>query len=252
MSQRTRLLSVEGLCVDVDGARLLNDVSFELFAGDIMAVLGANGAGKSTLLSVLAGECAPSAGSLSLLSKPLSSYSLASLAEIRALNANEPSVMFALTVADVVALGRPFAVVDAHAIRSALTELDALPWQHREFATLSTGEQLRVQLARSRYQLGDVRGGLWLLDEPCAHLDLAQRDFVLNYLRRIATEQGIAMVMTTHDPSEAQAIADRVLLLRRGEVIVCDAPNIALNRQSLSICYDAVISASAGWGVSVG
>jgi iron complex transport system ATP-binding protein len=252
MMERTALLSVNGLCVDVHGARLLDDVSFKLFAGEIMAVLGANGAGKSTLLSALAGECAPSAGSISLLSRPLSSYSLASLAEIRALNANEPSVMFALTVADVVALGRPFAAVDASTIQKALAELDALDWLHREFATLSTGEQLRVQLARSRYQLGDVRDGLWLLDEPCAHLDLAQRDFVLKYLRRIATEQGITIVLTTHDPSEAQAIADRVMLLRRGEVIVCDAPDIALTSPSLSLCYDAVISATAGWAVSVG
>jgi iron complex transport system ATP-binding protein len=243
----TARLVVRSLSIEIDACNLLRDVSLLVSPGEVLALLGANGAGKSTLLAALAGEIKPASGSIDLDGLPLASYSLHSLAEKRAINSVEPMPAFALSVSDIVALGRPFQSVDEHALRSAMTEMQVMRWATRDVVTLSSGEYLRVQLARSRYQLGDSRECVWLLDEPCAHLDLAQRQFVLQRLRHIASTLGWSIIFSTHDPAEAEAIADQVILMRGGAVIARGAPAVALSAESLSRCYGTDVSRRSAW-----
>jgi iron complex transport system ATP-binding protein len=240
----TPLLTVDAIGVRVGGTMLLRDISFALRSGRILALLGANGAGKSTLVATLAGELPLTGGCIELHGRPLTAWSAAELAGRRALNASEPAVPFALRVADYVALGQPFDAPDAEAVAAALTECHAAEWRGRDYATLSLGEQMRVQLARSLYQLGRPLSStepqsrcLWLLDEPCAHLDMAQRHFVLTLIARIAREREWAVVFSTHDPMEAQLIADHALLLQKGEVLAFAEANEALTEANLSACY---------------
>ncbi len=241
------LLNVRDAAVVVGKARLVDGVSFSLNAGDVLAVLGANGAGKSTLLSALLGAQRLSAGSIHFAGTTLDALTPAALAERRAVNAVEPPVSFALTAAEVVALGRPFSPIDDRALLGALSEVHATQWALRNVDTLSSGEYLRVQLARSRYQLGDARNCLWLLDEPCAHLDLTQRQFVLSHLQRIAKVRGWAVIFTTHDPAEAEAIADHVMLMREGKMLNYGAANTVLTQHNLSACYGNIVVRKHGW-----
>lgn len=251
MSTSAAVLSVANLGVAVNGNSLLRDISFSLDAGDIMAVLGANGAGKSTLISTLSAGIAPDAGQVALDGQPLADWSLGELAQRRALNASEPVVPFAMSVEECVALGRPFASPDPARIAAALGEAHAAQWAARDYATLSTGEQTRVQLARSLYQLGDTPRCLWLLDEPCAHLDLAQKQFVLSLIARVAKSQQWAVVFSTHDPAEAQQIADKALLMRAGEALLCVPIAAALTAENLSACYGVEVrQATAFVGVA--
>ena len=240
----TPLLKVDAIGVRVGGTMLLQNISFALRSGRILALLGANGAGKSTLVATLAGELPLTGGCIELHGRPLTAWSAAELAGRRALNASEPAVPFALSVADYVALGQPFDAPDVEAVAAALTECHAAEWRGRDYATLSLGEQMRVQLARSLYQLGRPLSStepqsrcLWLLDEPCAHLDMAQRHFVLTLIARIAREREWAVVFSTHDPMEAQLIADHALLLQKGEVLAFAEANEALTEANLSACY---------------
>ncbi len=237
MSATHALLSVSQLRIVRDGQTLLDDVSCDIHAGEIVAILGANGAGKSTLFAALAGEDFPVRGSIVFDGKALATYSPLELAERRALNAVEPPLAFSLSVFDVVALGRPFAIIDSDAIQSALEACHAAHWSSRDATTLSSGEMLRVQLARSLYQMGIQTRCLWLLDEPFAHLDLAQRQFVLQLLRSVATSRQWGVVFSSHEPRDAAAIAHRVVLLREGYVIASGAPNETLTAKHLSTCY---------------
>jgi iron complex transport system ATP-binding protein len=241
------LINVRDAVVTLGKARLLESISFSLNAGDVLAVLGANGAGKSTLLRALSGEQHLSAGSIHFAGTSLDALTPAILAERRAMNAVEPPVSFALTAAEVVALGRPFAPIDDRALLGALSEVHATQWALRNVDTLSSGEYLRVQLARSRYQLGDARNCLWLLDEPCAHLDLSQRQFVLTHLQRIAKVRGWALIFTTHDPAEAEAIADYVMLMRNGKMLNYGAASAVLTQHNLSECYGGIVVRKHGW-----
>lgn len=251
------LLEVSNLGIATRTARLLHEVSLVLDAGEILAVLGANGAGKSTLISALSASVTPATGQILLDGKSLTGYSLAELAGRRALNASEPAIPFAMSVAECVALGRPFsgsawssAPSDQAQIAQALHETHATQWAARDYATLSMGEQVRVQIARSLYQLGDTPRCLWLLDEPCAHLDMAQRQFVLSLVARIAKERHWAVVFSTHDPAEAAQIADRTLLMRGGEALLCATTAEALTAENLSACYGVNVHARAAFSAA--
>lgn len=220
---------------------LLHDVSFVLEAGQVMALLGANGAGKSTLLAALAGESALDGGEVMLNGVALASYAPQSLAETRAFNAVEPPLAFALPVYDFVALGQPFAESNDAAMRQALEQCHAMQWINRDAASLSSGELLRVQLARTLYQLAEEKNCLWLLDEPLAHLDLAQRQFALQLLREIATTRCWGVIFSTHEPRDALAIADQAMLLRDGQLLACGASRQVITAENLARCYDVAI-----------
>ncbi|TAG79987.1 MAG: ABC transporter ATP-binding protein [Burkholderiales bacterium] len=232
------VLETHALNVVRNTTRLIDSLSLSLSGGRVLALLGANGAGKSTLLAALAGEFAATSGSIRLNGKPLEVYTHESLAEIRALNAVEPPLTFSLSVFDFVSLGRPFSEPQSESVRGALAECHATQWVNRDAASLSSGELLRVQLARSLYQLGNAPNSLWLLDEPFAHLDLAQRDFVLKLLRQIATTRRWAIAFSTHEPRDAIAIADEALLLRRGAAIAYGAPSAVLTNEQLTQCFE--------------
>jgi iron complex transport system ATP-binding protein len=231
------LLKVEKLRVVRANQTLLQEISFSLQAGEVLAVLGANGAGKSTLLSALAGEFTESCGTISIDETSMDRFDAQALAERRALNVVEPPLAFSLSVFEYVSLGKPFADIDCAAILNALELCHAAQWMNRDAASLSSGELLRVQLARSLYQLGERTRCLWLLDEPLAHLDLAQRQFVLTLIRKIASERQWAIVFSTHDPRDAQQMADRVFLLKSGETVACGETNSTLSPQALRDCY---------------
>ena len=243
----TSVLRAENLGVVVNGKALLRDVNLAVGAGEILALLGANGAGKSSLIAAIAGEVAGHTGRIDFDGAPVASYSLQDIAERRALNATEPALPFSMSVEDYVALGRPFDTPDATAIDAELEACHALEWSKRDFATLSSGEQMRVQLARSLYQLGEAPNALWLLDEPCAHLDLAQRRFVLTLLANVAKSRGWAIVFSTHDPAEALAISDKALLLRAGESVGYGAAADTITEASLAACYGVEVTRASAF-----
>lgn len=238
------VLRVHDLSVTRQRNPLLNSLSFSLAAGEIMALIGANGAGKSTLLSALANEIALTSGTIEMNGQSLDSYAPDSLADVRALNAVEPPLAFSLPVFDFVALGRPFVEPDCAEVLQALEQCHATQWLNRDAASLSSGELLRVQLARSLYQLGEAPNSLWLLDEPLAHLDLAQREFVLNLLRDTATRRRWTIVFSTHEPRDAVAIAHHALLLRRGAAIAFGNPRAVLTPELLTACYESRVDKS--------
>jgi iron complex transport system ATP-binding protein len=240
-NERKTVLNVKRASVVRADRHLLRDISFSLEAGQVMALLGANGAGKSTLLSALAHDIALTGGSIAINGTRIENLDPESLAEVRALNAVEPPLAFSLSVFEYLSLGRPFAEVDCAAILQTLEQCHATQWMNRDAASLSSGELLRVQLARSLYQLGQRERCVWLLDEPLAHLDLAQRQFALQLLRDVATERKWSIVFSTHDPRDAERIADVTLLLKNGTVAAAGRTKDSLNARNLEICFGVVI-----------
>lgn len=242
MNDASIIVRADHLCVVRNQSTLISDLSFSLRAGDVMALLGANGAGKSTLIAALANELPLTSGTLAINDKPLHTYDAETLAEVRALNAVEPPLAFSLSVFDYVALGRPFVEPDCEGVLTALEQSHATQWMNRDAASLSSGELLRVQLARSLYQLGDTPNAIWLLDEPLAHLDLAQRQFALQLMRNVATARRWAIVFSTHDPRDASSIGDQALLLCGGKPVAIGPPGITLTADVLNKCYGVEVS----------
>nr|WP_216645820.1 heme ABC transporter ATP-binding protein [Isoptericola halotolerans] len=236
------MLTVRGAGVRIGDATLLDGVDVAVRTGEVLVVVGPNGAGKSTLLSVLAGDRAPDAGTVTWQGEPLAAVRPGELARRRAVLLQENRVAFPFRVVDVVRMGRaPWegsssADRDDAVVAAALAAADVTHLAARRFPTLSGGEKARVSLARVLAQ----EARLLLLDEPTAALDVKHQTRVLAQARRHADAGGAAVVVL-HDLPLAAAWADRVVVLHRGAVVADGAPADVLTSALLTDVYDHTV-----------
>ncbi|MEV6773613.1 heme ABC transporter ATP-binding protein [Nocardia sp. NPDC051030] len=220
------------------GHRVLDEVDFEVVAGQIVALVGPNGAGKSTLLAALAGELEPSSGTVELDGHPLSYWAPVDMARRRAVLPQNHTVGFPFTAREVVAMGRaPWARTerqdhDEQRIAAALAATDVEHLAGRTFPALSGGERARVALARVLAQ--DT--ATLLLDEPTAALDLGHQEQVLHLARERAAA-GAAVVVVVHDLGVAAAYSDRVAVLESGRIAADGPPREVLTTELLTRVY---------------
>ena len=234
----TDLLTVRGVAYQVGHRRLLDGVSFAAAPGDVLAIVGPNGAGKSTLLRALSGELQPTGGDVSIAGQKIGEIPQRRLAAKRAVMLQNSRVVFPFTAFEVVRLGAEgvgigLSYKDRDRLTfSALAEAEADVFAHRNFQTLSGGEQQRVSFARALAQLAAGRtleaDQILLLDEPIASLDIRHQLSLLGHTRKLAQASGILAVVVLHDLALAHTFADRILVLRRG----C----LAQRRRSRSLC----------------
>lgn len=227
-------LSAEALRLEADGATLLDGISVQLRAGEVLGIVGPNGSGKSSLLKVLAGVLQPTAGKVLLDGAPLQAQPPLARARKLAWLEQSPHVYWPLQVEQVVALGRlPYGDAGSReaqqAVEAALfvTVTDKL--RARAFHTLSEGEKVRVHLAR--VLAGKPR--IVLADEPVAALDPWHQLHVLELLRAEAVRgTGIAVVL--HDLQHAARYCERLLVLDGGKVVAQGKPADVLNAELLA------------------
>jgi ABC-2 type transport system ATP-binding protein len=212
-------LRVSALGKSFGAVTALRDVSFQAVPGELLALLGPNGAGKTTLLSAIAGALRPDAGSVS-----------AEGAQV-GWAPQRPALYGRLTVAENLALfARLEGVPDVENAVSAMLEQTGLRERSGELVErLSGGNRQRVNVALAL--VGDPP--VLALDEPTASLDPAQRARLWRFLRSLAAEQR-TIVLSTHDVSDAQRYADRVLVLDGGEVVFDGLPAELLARAGAS------------------
>jgi iron complex transport system ATP-binding protein len=234
-------LSVSEVSAAYGPATVLHDVTFQLSGGEMLAIVGPNGAGKSTLLKVAGGSLQPSRGTVELLERPLGGYERRQLARLVATVAQENQVTFSFTVLEIVLMGRAPHLGSFHletrkdlaAAHAAMQRFELLPLAHRPINALSGGERKRVFLARALAQEPQVM----LLDEPTAFLDLRHVADILAEFRKLCREKTMAVVATMHDLNAAALYADRVLLLDKGTLVACGAPDEVLTTENLEQIY---------------
>lgn len=255
------LLAVDEAVVTVGAARLLDGVSMEAHAGEVLAILGPNGAGKSTLLRAALGHARLKSGAVIWADRPLVATSRAERARAIAVVSQRASMAFPMAALEVVLLGRTphhrgaERDVDVATAWAALEATDVSHLARRRYPTLSGGEQRRVQLARALAQLwadgpppaspgvspstpGSGPPRLLVLDEPTADLDIGQAQRALA-LCRAEADRGAAVVAVLHDLNQAAAVADRLLVLARGRVVAAGPPAVCLTPPVLRRAYDA-------------
>jgi iron complex transport system ATP-binding protein len=243
------VISAENITVRIGGKALLDGVSLTVATGETVALVGPNGAGKSTLTRVIAGELAPSGGSVTLKGKPLAGYAPRELAQHRAVLSQSTTVAFPFTVGEVVRMGagdRGGRHVDDLADQ-ALADVDLAAFRDRIITTLSGGEQQRAHFARVLVQLAvgeDAHGpGVLLLDEPTASLDLRHQLDLLEAVRRCAA-RGVAVVAILHDLNLATLAADRIVVLDGGRVAAEGPPATTITDELLVRVFK--VAASVG------
>jgi zinc/manganese transport system ATP-binding protein len=245
---RDPVLSVDDVSVTLGGRRILDGVSFSLAAGQFTGLLGSNGAGKTTLLRVILGLQRVTAGQVTVHADPRpeggerppagDSGAAAGGASGRASGGASGRVWgrgrsigyvpqkvlldpdMPMRARDLVALG-----LDGHRLgirwpsarRRALVDemlaaVDAERFADARVGTLSGGEQQRVLIAHALI----ARPRLLLLDEPLANLDLHSGQEVIALLHRIATREGIAVLLSAHEMNALLPVMDRVVYLADG------------------------------------
>jgi ABC-type Fe3+/spermidine/putrescine transport system ATPase subunit len=215
-------LSIQSVSKSFGTTKALSVVSFEVQPKEVVALLGPSGCGKSTLLSLIAGLDSPDTGGIywdgdSLGNTPPHQRGFGLMFQDFALFPHlnvEANVAFGLRIA-----GLPAEEVAKHTGQAL--ELVGLPgFAHRDVNTLSGGEQQRVALARSLAP----NPRLLMLDEPLGSLDRSLRERLVGDLRHILREMHQTAIYVTHDQEEAFTLADRIIVMNKGQVEQIGSP----------------------------
>lgn len=225
----------------------VRNVSLRAEPGLVSTVLGPNGSGKSTLLRLLAGGVRPRSGTAEYGGRPLDEWPRRLLAQRLAVVAQQEHVPFPVTAGSLAAMGRyphlgPWRrarAPDRAAVAEAMERCGVAGLEDRDFRTLSGGERQRVRIARALAQEPRVL----LLDEPTAALDMRYEMSIFRLLRELATDEGAAVVVVTHNLNLAARFGDRHLLLAEGAT--------AAEGTSAEVITGANISRVYQWPVGV-
>lgn len=240
------LLEAKDLSAGYGARVVLHDVSLAVREGEVVSVVGPNGTGKSTLIRALTGLVPLAAGEVRVAGRALATLSRREIARHVAVVPQVLETLFPFSVREVVALGRTARLDvfgragadDAAAVARALALLDLLLLADRRIDLISGGERQRVVLAMALAQEAPVL----LLDEPTVHLDPAHQLATIALVRRLATQQQLAVLAVVHDLNLA-ALADRVVVLRDGRVVRDGPPSSVLNDALVRDVF------GAGWEV---
>jgi iron complex transport system ATP-binding protein len=237
------MISVQNISYSAGKKQILNDVSFEITSGEMLAVIGANGAGKSTLLKLLCREIHAASGNICLNDKDLVLYSIKELAQLRSVLTQHNTVSVMFMVKELVLMGRyPHfenhpSTNDIEVVNKVMNETGITHLAARDYNTLSGGEQQRVHLARVIAQIYDRPNAFLFLDEPTNGLDLLYQQQILQLARNMA-DRGYTVISILHDINFASRYADQILILKNGETVAFGPPLEVINCDNIHQAFN--------------
>ncbi|MEL7610790.1 MAG: ABC transporter ATP-binding protein [Bacillota bacterium] len=216
-------IEVKNLSFGYGAESLFSDVGFKIEQGDFAAVIGSNGTGKSTLLRVLLGELAPASGSIRLFGQDIAHFKGWTRIGYLAQAGRQSGLNFPATAEEIVranlyrAIG-PMRLPKKEHLERAQSALDTVgmrAYAKRLIGELSGGQQQRVMLAR--VLAGDPE--LMLLDEPTSGVDAKTVLSFYELLARLNREQGLTIVLVTHDINRAAGYVSKIFCLEEGSLV---------------------------------
>ncbi len=222
------VLTARGISKHFGGLTAVDDVDFEVSAGEVVALLGDNGAGKSTLIKCISGVYRPETGEVSFKGADITGHAPADIRQ-RGIETIYQDLALAenLDVGANVFLGKELTrrllgllpVTDDQRMRNeasgALDQLDIhIPSLKQKLVNLSGGQRQAVAIARALYW----QAQLMIMDEPTAALAVPEQRKVLALIRSLR-ESGIPVILISHTLHDVMAVADRLVIMRRGQVV---------------------------------
>ena len=242
-------IELRGVTLVRDGRPILQRVDWSIRDGERWVVLGPNGAGKTTLVRILSTYLVASVGTVHVLGERIGRTEVAALR--RRIGYLSPSLAHMipeqLTPRQIVDAAQAGAVVpwyvdrsvvDRHRTEAALSGVGMADEPERPFATFSSGEQLRIQLARAL--VTEPRG--LLLDEPMASLDIGGRETLVRTLADVASGSTGAIVVVLHRLEDIPGGFTHALLLREGRVVGAGPIGEALTDEAMSDCFGVALA----------
>ena len=237
--EREPLLEVKGLCFGYQkGQQTLRDVSFSIGKGEMVSIVGRNGAGKSTLSKLICGFEAPDAGEIFLNGKPLAEENIRRRAQHIGYVMQNPNQMISKTmIFEEVALALQGSDMTQEQIRQRVEDTlkvcGLYPFRNWPISALSFGQKKRVTIASVLVQQPE----LIILDEPTAGQDFRHYTDIMEFLRGL-NEQGVTVVMITHDMHLMLEYTPRAL-------VFCDGQLIADRSAAAVLCDPELIEQAA-------
>lgn len=233
-------LRVRQVALGYGGQPILRDVNFALCAGSICCLLGGNGSGKTTLMRAILGVLPLIDGEILIDDTSLSRLSDRARATALAWVPQAHSGAFTFSVLDSVLMGLAaqmgaFSIPGKHERDQAYQQLEALGIDHlanRQWNALSGGERQLVLIARALVQ----RPRVLLLDEPASSLDFGHQISLLDRLQTLK-KSGMTLLMATHHPLHARAIADSVVRIEPDGLVTQGDPQSQLDTERLAALY---------------
>jgi branched-chain amino acid transport system ATP-binding protein len=222
------VLAVDAISKRFGGVRAVSEISFQVQAGEMLALIGPNGAGKSTCFNMLNGQIPPDSGRITLRGQDITGLSPRRVWRLGVGRTFQITATFAsMTVRENVQVAllahhhqvwrffRPAAAWFSAEADALLTQVGMQDQASRAAGVLAYGDLKRLELAIA---LANAPA-LLLMDEPTAGMAPTERVALMQLTRTLATDRGIAVLFTEHDMDVVFGVADRILVLNRGELI---------------------------------
>jgi iron complex transport system ATP-binding protein len=246
---------IDGASIDVTDLSIcfgdlpvLDAVSLDIEAGELVGLVGPNGAGKTTLLRAISGALSPDAGTVRIQGTDVHGLDSRASSQFVAVVPQNTALSFSFPVRDVVAMGRhphrsrfaPPSDADRQAVERALDRTGTAAFADRPIDELSGGQRQRVVLARAIAQETPVL----LLDEPTASLDVNHQVEMLSLVRSLV-DDGRTVVAAIHDLDLAARYCDRLALLADGAIRTVGPPEEVLAAETVSAVFDTTAAVTA-------
>jgi zinc transport system ATP-binding protein len=215
----TVIVDLEQVGVQYEGGvQALENISLQIYQGDLVGIIGPNGAGKSTLLSVILGLVKPTSGEIRLFGNPISSLGLRRIGYVPQ-KAQPRDINFPSTVYETVLMGRVpkaglfhrLAGEDHQKVKEVLERLELSDLKDRRIGLLSGGQSQRVFLAKALVSDPEIL----ILDEPTSSVDAPSRREFYDILGKLNHESGVTLILSSHDIGIVTALAKRVVCINR-------------------------------------
>jgi ABC-2 type transport system ATP-binding protein len=199
----------------------VDHISFSVGAGEIVGLLGPNGAGKTTTINMILGILQPTEGSITILGKDMRKCrsEISRSTNFAAVYAHMPANLSVWQ--NLYVFGLLYEVENLkQRIEGLLEEFDLRQFRNTKAGLLSSGELSRLNLAKA--VMNEPR--LLLLDEPTASLDPSVSQLLRDRIRAYTARTGAAILWTSHNMTEIEAVCDRVMFLSKGKILLCGDP----------------------------
>ena len=238
---REKRLEVRDISFERNGKKILKNISFDMYSGEIVGVIGPNGSGKTTLLKTLNNINEKNSGTIKLKGKDISEFEDKELARNISFMNQNTNIGFDFPCIDVVVLGRypyldkfqEYSKKDMEIARKYMELTNTLKFQDKSILSLSGGERQRVLFAKTLTQEAQIV----LLDEPTASLDMKYEDEIFRILQGVK-EEGKSIIAIIHNLRTAIKYCDRLILLSEGEIIQCGTPEEVITEENLKKIYN--------------
>jgi len=212
------IISVKNIIKKYKEVIAVNDVSFDVFKGEIFGFLGPNGAGKSTTIKMLTTLLQPTSGELTLAGNNVT-HEQDAARKVFGIVFQDPSLDGELTALENLQLHAVLYKLNKKDAAKRIQELLTLVelWERKDslVKTFSGGMKRRLEIARGLLHHPQIL----FLDEPTLGLDAQTRNLLWNYIRRLNEQEGMTIFFTTHYLGEAEAVADRIAIIDHGKIV---------------------------------